>query len=263
MVKDSESRGILHQERETLLTQLQEWLETPMQVLALVWLLLLIIELTTGLSPFLYYLGLTIWAVFIFEFLLDYTLAPHKLAFLKRNLLTVVSLLVPALRILRFLRALRLLSAARGLRLVRILGSLNRGITTLRGGMKRRGFGYFFALTLLVTLVGAAGMYAFEQAPEGESGIQNYGDALWWTAMLLTSIGSDYWPQSPEGRILALFLAIYGLAVFGYITAAFASLFIGRDVKREQATNIEASIEALHEELSALRDERRGKDELR
>jgi hypothetical protein len=28
--------------------------------------------------------------------------------------------------------------------------------------------------------------------------------------MLLTTIGSDYWPRSPEGRILCLLLAIIG-----------------------------------------------------
>jgi len=41
--------------------------------------------------------------------------------------------------------------------------------------------------------------------------------------MLLTSMGSEFWPKSPEGRILCLLLAFYGFAVFGYITASFAS----------------------------------------
>ena len=66
-------------------------------------------------------------------------------------------------------------------------------------------------------------MLALEPASEVEGGFTSYGDALWWTAMLTTSIGSEFWPKSPEGRILCFLLSVYGFAVFGYITAAFAS----------------------------------------
>ena len=39
--------------------------------------------------------------------------------------------------------------------------------------------------------------------------------------MLVSTMGSDFWPLTPEGRVLALLLSVYGLAVFGYITASF------------------------------------------
>jgi hypothetical protein len=47
--------------------------------------------------------------------------------------------------------------------------------------------------------------------------------------MLLTTMGSDYWPRTPEGRLLCLLLAIYAFAVFGYVTAAIAAYFVGQD----------------------------------
>ena len=65
-------------------------------------------------------------------------------------------------------------------------------------------------LTLLVTFVGAAGMFAFEQ---DAGGIDTYGEALWWTAMLMTTLGSEHWPQTGEGRVLCFFLALYAFAV--------------------------------------------------
>ncbi|MFC0389344.1 potassium channel family protein, partial [Muricoccus vinaceus] len=105
----------------------------------------------------------------------------------------------------------------------------NRGMNALRAGLRRRGLGYVAALTALVSLLGAAGMYAFERAPEVEGGFSSFGDALWWTAMLMTTMGSDFWPRTAEGRVLCLLLATYAFAVFGYITAAFASFFVGRD----------------------------------
>ena len=62
-----------------------------------------------------------------------------------------------------------------------------------------------------------------------EGGFGSFGDALWWTSMQLTTRGSEFWPRTAEGRVLCLPLAVYAFAVFGYITAAFASFFVGRD----------------------------------
>jgi voltage-gated potassium channel len=99
-------------------------------------------------------------------------------------------------------------------------------------------------------------MYALEH--EVDDGFANYGEALWWTAMLLTSLGSAYWPQTPEGRVLCLLLAIYGFAVFGYITATLASFFIDRDAERNDAGIAGArEIRRLREEVAGLRDEMR------
>ena len=47
--------------------------------------------------------------------------------------------------------------------------------------------------------------------------------------MLLTTMGSDYWPRTPEGRLLCVLLAVYAFAVFGYVTAAIAAYFVGKD----------------------------------
>ena len=52
--------------------------------------------------------------------------------------------------------------------------------------------------------------------------------------MLLTSIGSEYWPRTAEGRLLCFLLSLYGLGVFGYITASFASFFLGRDADAQR-----------------------------
>jgi voltage-gated potassium channel len=118
----------------------------------------------------------------------------------------------------------------------------------------RRGFGYVLGLTAVVTLAGAAGMYAFENEVPG--GLNSYGAALWWTAMLLTSIGSEYWPKTAEGRVLCFLLSLYGFAVFGYVTATLASYFIGRDAETEEAELVSAKpIKELRVEIATLREE--------
>lgn len=222
----------LDRERNKLLISIEKVLEGPMVFLGFVWLVLLIVELIWGLPKTLEYLSLTIWVIFIIDFLIKFFLAPHKLAFIKKNWLTAISLVIPALRIFRIFRVIRLLRGLRGIRLIKVVASLNRSMKSLAATMKRRGFGYVALLSVVVTFGGAAGMYAIEK---GNQGFENYGMALWWTAMRVITAGSDFWPATPEGRGLAFILSLFGYAIFGYVTATLATFFIGRDAEEEQA----------------------------
>ena len=243
-------------DRDELLARVEGWLELPMAVLGVAWLVILVVELVRGVTPVLEVIAATIWILFIAEFAVRLAVAPRRLAFVRKNWLTAVALVIPALRAFRAvaaLRALHVARAARGVRLARIVTSLNRGSRALGRAMSRRGVGYVATLTAAVALVGAAGMYAFESLP-GNRGLTSYGDALWWTAMLLTTIGSQYWPQTVEGRLLTLLLAAFSLGILGYITAALASFFVGRDAERPDAEIAgQASVERLQAEISALR----------
>lgn len=238
-------------ERWQVLRQLEEWLETPMLVLSGVWLALVLVELIWTTSGVFAFLGTIIWIVFIAEFVLRFLLAPRKGRFLRRNPITIVALIAPAFR---FLRAFRMLRLARGLRLVRIVGTANRGLNALRRSFERRGLGYVLVATVFVAMLGAAGMLTFEPAHEVEGGFTGYPDALWWTAMLIATMGSGFWPETPEGRVLALLLSIYGFAVFGYITASFATFFIGQEAEAEDGDVAGArELAALRQEIAKLR----------
>lgn len=246
------------EERLELLAEVESWLERPMLVLALLWLLLLVAELTIGLSPFLNLVGILIWAAFVVEFAVRLVISPEKVTFLRRNWLTALALLTPALRLLRLapiFRALRVARAGRGLRAAKLVGGFNRSFRTLRRNLGRRRFGYVLSVTLVILVLGSAGMFSFERVDEGGS-LANYGDAVWFTAMILSTLGSEYWPSSPEGRLLTFLLALYSFAVFGYLTATLASFFIGRDAE-DQAGEVagSAQLRALASEIAALRGE--------
>ena len=249
-------RKKLDDERTEVLEQLEDWLETPMVVLGFVWMLLLIVDLIWGLNPFLLILSDVIWAIFIVDFIVEFILAPQKINYLKVNWITAISLLVPAIRVLRavrIVRAMRATSIARGTRLMRLMGSLNRSMRALGTAMGRRRFGYVLMLTLIVTLSGAAGMYAFEREAS-TGGFESYGSSLWWTAMIITTMGT-YWPVTPEGQMLSFILAVYAFTVFGYVTATLATFFIELDKSREEGHASAGTIEELRREVAALRDE--------
>jgi voltage-gated potassium channel len=249
----------VEREQQALLDQLNDWLDWPLTILAFVWLVLFVVEVLWGLSPVLLYAGYAIWAVFLIEYLLGLVIAPRKGRYIAQNWLKALALLAPALRILRVARALRIVRLARvgrSVRLVRVLSSVNRGLSALRASMSRRGLGYLLASSVIVCVMGAAGMYTFERDNPSGPGLDNFGTALWWTAMIMTTMGSEYWPQTPEGRFLCLVLALYGYAVFGYVTASLATFFIGRDAEHAQGEIAgERSLRTLREEIAALREE--------
>jgi voltage-gated potassium channel len=245
-------------ESNSVLSELEEWLQTPMILLSFIWLVLVIAELSWGASRLLEIFGTIIWGIFILEFGLRLTLAPDKRSFLRSNWITVIALVVPAFRMLAAFRALRLARALRSIRLVKIIGTANRGMNALRRSLGRRGLGYVIATTVLVALLGAAGMLAFEPASEVPGGFSSFADALWWTAMVLTTMGSAFWPTTAEGRLLCLLLSLYGFTVFGYITASFASFFIGQEAKSpESDVPGAADLAGLRHEIALLRAELR------
>lgn len=242
--------------RWRLLRDLDDWLVFPMSILAVGWLVIVIWELVSGSSALLETLGTVIWMIFIAEFGLRLWLAPDKWLFIRTNWLTVIALAVPALRIFRTLSVLRAARGLRGLRLIRIVGTANRSMNALRSTLRRRGFGYVALLTVLVVTLAAAGMLNFESAREVKGGFRDYWEALWWTGMLVTSIGSEFWPRTTEGRLLTFLVSLYGLAVLGYITATLASFFVGRDAQ-EQSGPLAGSrdVARLTREIRQLRRE--------
>lgn len=241
----------LNEERIELLSQINALLDFPLILLSVVWLILILVDFVYGLSPFLQTFNLVIWGIFIIDFFIELDISPKKKDYLKKNWLVALSLFLPALRVLSLFSGFRIARFAnfvRSLNLARILSSFNRSLRTVRQVMRQRGLKYILLLTTLITFLGAAGMYDFER-----SGLTSYWEALWWTAMIMTTIGSDYWPKTAEGRVLAFLLSVYAFAIFGYITAALASLLVGKD--KESSSK---EIEELRSEVQRLSSEING-----
>jgi voltage-gated potassium channel len=262
---DLDDKKAQETERWQLLRTLDRMLEGPLIVLAFVWLALLVAEFVVGSDVRFDVLVYAIWIVFIIEVVIELVIAPDRVAYFRGNWLKVIALLVPALRALRVLRALRFLRAARAVRsasLLRLLTSLNRGMGALARTLDRARFVYVVALTVLVIVIGAAGLLFLERpaAPElqaaGERAMTTYGEALWWTAMTMTTVGTDYFPVTAEGRLLGWLLSVFALGVFGYVTATMASHLLGIEGAPSPAGREEllaAELSELRIEIAALR----------
>ena len=232
-------------------------LELPMLVLSFLWLFILITELVYGLNPLLYLAGNSIWSLFIFYFSLRLVLAPNRLSLLKKNWLFVLAILVSILRFFPFVQTfpvVRIATATFGMQVIWIFASADQGLRSLRRTFGRRGAGYVLALTIVVIFAGAAGIYNFERTSTDPQSIQSFPMALWWTAMQMTNIGSSYSLRTAEGRVICFAVSLYAIAMFSYLTALFATVFIGHeasDPKSEIAS--QSAIIELKEEIAQLR----------
>jgi voltage-gated potassium channel len=249
--------------------RIRDNVEKVLIALSFIWLVLLIIDLTLGLTPLFQNIVMAIWIIFIGDLVISFLHAEKKLVYLKRNWLTVISVILPAFRILRVFRAFRfarvIATSGRGFNLVRIFSTVNRTMRALAATFGKGAFGYVFLLTVIVVLSGTAGIYSFEkgQAPSGQPGINSIGSALWWTSMIMTTLGSDYWPQTPEGRILCFFLSLYAFALFGYVTAILATFFLGnvdKEAKDKEKEDIHNSIARLIKDTSEIKEALKKRD---
>ncbi len=248
-------------ERWELLGHLQNLLEPVMVALGLAFLVLLVIDfsgiaLSAAQRVWLDWALTTIWVAFVVDFLLRLLIAPSKSSFLRANWLSAASLALPFLRPLRALQAVR---AARSLSLVRLLGGANRGMRVLQRVTAGRTLAYVGALTLLATLLGAVGVLFFDRYAAGAT-IQTFGDALWWSAAMVTTINNEKFAVTAEGRVIAILLRIFAVSVFGFITASIASYLIGRQAAAQapmegNGPGVEEHLTALRTEQAALRQE--------
>jgi voltage-gated potassium channel len=82
----------------------------------------------------------------------------------------------------------------------------------------------------------------------------SFGDALWWAAQTVTTVGyGDVVPQTDGGRFVAVFVMVFGLAVVSLVTAIVTSGFVAR-AQRARRDNELAEHPPVHESLARIEE---------
>jgi voltage-gated potassium channel len=190
-----------------------------------------------------------IWALFGVDYGVRFWLAPDRVRFVRTHLFDLAVVLLPFLRPLRALRALRGLGELRALRLLqasRLAAFLGTGFGHAHEIIRRRGLHYVVGLVVVIMLAAAGLEVAFEAHAKGSS-IHNYGDALWWSVVTVTSVGyGDESPVTDAGRAVAVVLMITGIALFGVVAASIASYFVEQDTDRRVEERMDEILTVLH-----------------
>jgi voltage-gated potassium channel len=183
-----------------------------------------------------------IWAFFVVDFIVSLVLAERRVRWFFRHFLDFLIVVLPALRPLRLLRLLTLLKF------------LNRG-----AGRAFRGRVVIYAAgaSIILVFVAALAELDVERHAVGTH-IHNFGDALWWAAVTISSVGyGDIVPVTIEGRFIAVGVMAAGIALIGTVAATFASFFIDRVAEgtKVESDETQAALSMLTAEIAALRAE--------
>jgi voltage-gated potassium channel len=239
--------------REQLRERLGRYLDMPLALASLALVLVAVIELTGEVSgPWearLAALGWALWGLFFVEFAAKFTLAPVKRHYLREHWLDALIVLLPFLKVLRLAQVLR---ASRALPTFRLLVFGGRGSQSTLALLKRRRLGQLAIISAMVMLVGAALGFLLEAGAPG-SPIEDFGDALWWSGALVTTIGSELYPVTAAGRILGFVLMIYAIGIFTYFIGSVASVLVAFDASRTQKQGDKGGVELSEDEVEALR----------
>jgi voltage-gated potassium channel len=212
--------------------RLDRYLDLPLALASVLVVLIVIIELSGELEePWegrLAILGWVLWGLFFVEFAVKFALTPVRRAYLRRHWLDVLVLLVP---FLRFLRLLRVLRVTRALPIFRLLVFGSQGSAAVLVIFKRRRLGQLTLISVMVILIGAAlGFILENEAPSTQ--IVSFGDALWWSATLVTTVGSEIYPVTTGGRVVGLLLMLYAVSIFTYLVASVATALMELDAQK-------------------------------
>jgi voltage-gated potassium channel len=184
------------------------------------------------------------WAAFAVDYVARVALTPDRSRYIVRHLHDLAVIALPLLRPLRLLR------------LITVLGALNRHAgSSLRGRVAV----YVAGATTLLSGIAALAMLDAERRAPGAN-ITSIGHALWWAMTTISTVGyGDRYPTTTEGRFIAVGLMLAGIALLGVVTATFASWLVDR-VRAENVADRAATVahvEALTAEVRALRQELR------
>ena len=226
----------------------------PLLVLAVLWLPVLIIPIAAKPSPALAdaldALDYFVWAVFVVEYLVKFALAPNRVRFVRTHLVDLLIVAVPFLRPLRIARLLRLL------RLIRVATVLIQVLRRAKAILTHKGLNFVLLAVLIIVGACSALEYVFEANHPG-SNIHDFGDALWWSVVTVTTVGyGDRYPVTAAGRGVAVVLMLVGIGLVGVVTASVASYFVeqGQDESNQEVQERLERIEVL---LGQLLTERR------
>ena len=85
------------------------------------------------------------------------------------------------------------------------------------------------------------------------------GDALWWAAQTVTTVGyGDVTPTNASGRIVGVFVMLYGIAFVTVSVAAITSIFVARAAEErgisegQAEQRIEAKVDVIGQRLDQL-----------
>ncbi len=182
------------------------------------------------------YMKIQFWICvwFLFDFVLEFFLARHKGRYLRTHFIFFL-VAIPYQNIIAYY----------GWTFSPEITYLLRFIPLLRGGYAlaivvgwltyNKASSLFISyLTMLMATVYFASLAFFVMEHKVNSLVTDYGDALWWAFMDVTTVGSNIIAVTTTGRVLSVVLAALGMMMFPIFTVYITSLIQKENERKRQ-----------------------------
>lgn len=160
--------------------------------------------------------------IFLADFFYRFYKAQNRLKFLRWGWIDFISS-IPTFEFLRYGRFIRLVRLFRILRAFRSIKYICKHIFRNK---TQGALGSVILIASLMIMFGSIAILQVETTPN--SNIKTAEDAIWWSFSTITNVAyGDLYPVTTEGRIIAAFLMVTGVGIFGTFTGIVASWFVG------------------------------------
>lgn len=199
------------------------------------------------------YMRIQLWIClfFLFDFVLEFFLSDHKLQYLKSHFIFLL-VAIPYQYIIEyyqidfspevsyFLRFIPLVRGGYALAIVVGWLSYNKASSL-----------FVSYLTMLLATVYFSSLIFYVLEQKVNPLVTDYGDAIWWAFMDVTTVGSNISAVTVTGRVLSVVLAALGMMMFPIFTVYVTSLVQKQSKEKEE----------YYENLQASPNKKEGKQE--
>ena len=148
------------------------------------------------------------------------------------NLIDLASILplIPYFRVLRVLRLFRLLQTIK-------LFHVNSPFATLEGAIRRNSLLYAYAFAFVALAVSAGSVLAFLAEHRSNPAFENFGNAVWWAVVTVTTVGyGDVAPITAGGKLVAMLLMFAGMFLIALFAGVISQTLVNQilDLREER-----------------------------
>mgnify|MGYP003288328379 CR=1 FL=1 len=203
-------------------SSLVRWLDGVAILASLLLLLSLSLDIITRrsylLSPGVAELQLIVCMIFMMDFIVQAMAARNPTRYFRRNIILLL-VSIPYLNMLTwggvelpkglyiFLKCLPMVRGCVGV--YKLVGLVARSrVSTIMWS--------YIALIILLTYLSALLFYSYEEVVNGA--VKNFGTALWWAGLNVTTVGAPLFATTPIGKILTVLLPGLGMVLFPLLT---------------------------------------------
>ncbi|MGF1906373.1 potassium channel family protein [Aliivibrio salmonicida] len=188
---------------------------------------LLFLPLNSASKAMLIGIDTTICALFLLQLSIDLLRSKDRSQYMKDHWIDFIAS-IPIIEPIRYARIFHIL------RICRLFRSSQSVLKQIKKNRKEATIASILVLMVTLISLGSVFMLVFEgQNPNAN--IQTAGDAIWWAFVTISTVGyGDHYPITVAGKILAVFIIISGVGIFGMISGLITSIITEPEKVREK-----------------------------